>query len=261
MGHYIPHKRRKIRSTRSDCQSKNAAPSDTIERKLALRREAERLEGEGRRAARSLRALERRVERRSAVVDGASGRRRTAARLAGVAIISASLGLRTRALSIRRPPNSTPSELWEVDFTFENEQDFAFYFNDPMKPAEIDAIHLLRYAAPRIAEEIVTGSATAGADDRNNKAVLQLAESYANKLFKRSSLSEDDRQALATKIVGWFERTAVSRFECFHTELSNMVEVLMTRTRLSRRQCERILCGVYARREAPRLHIAKPLQV
>ena len=119
----------------------------------------------------------------------------------------------------------------------------------------------MRYAAPRIAEEILTGSATAGADDRNDKTVLQLAESYANKLPTRSSLSVDDRHALALGIVNEFEETAVLRFEYFHAELINMVDALMRRTRVSRRECESILSGIYAGLEAFRLEKAKPRQL
>ncbi len=199
MGNYIVHKRRKIRHPEPDGFSGDAGRSDAIERAFAWRREAERLEGNRRQAAKMARALGRRAERRSTVLDWTSGRRRTAARVAGIVIISATAGLRTQSVSIKRSPNGAPSQLWDVDVRFENEDEFTFFFNDPTIPAQIDAIHLMRYAAPRIAEEILTGSATAGADDRNSKTVLQLAESYANKLPKRSSLSVDDRCRSARK--------------------------------------------------------------
>lgn len=261
MGNYIVHKRRKIRHPEPDQSAVDAGRSDAIERAFAWRREAERLEGNRRQAAKMARALGRRAERRSTVVDWSSGRRHTAARVAGIVVLSATAGLRTQSVSIKRSPNGAPSQLWDVDVNFENEQDFAFHFNDPTIPAEIDAIHLMRYAAPRIAEEILTGSATAGADDRNNKTVLQLAESYANKLPKRSSLGVDDRHALALGIVNEFEETALLRFEYFHAELINMVDALMRRTRVSRRECESILSRIYAGLEASRLEWATPRQL
>ena len=261
MGNYIVHKRRKIRDPVPDRCASGAGQSDSLDRKLTQRREAERLEGERRQAAKMARALGRRAERRSTVVDWTSGRRHTAARVAGIVVLSATAGLRTQSISIKRPPNGAPSQLWDVDIRFENEDDFAFFFNDPTIPAQIDAIHLMRYAAPRIAEEILTGSATAGADDRNNKTVLQLAESYANKLPKCSSLGVDDRHALALGIVNEFEETAVLRFEYFHAELINMVDALMRRTRVSRRECECILSRIYTGLEAFQLAKAKPRQL
>ncbi len=258
MGNYIVHKRRKIRDRVPEKSAIDAGRSDAIERMFARRREAERPEEDRRQAAKKVRALGRRMERRNAVIDWTSGRRRTAARVAGIVIISATAGLRTQSVSIKRPPNGARSQLWDVDIRFENEQDFAFHFDDPTIPAEIDAIHLMRYAAPRIAEEIFTGSATAGADDRNNKTVVQLAESYANKLPKRSSLGVDARHTLAAGIVSEFEETAELRFKYFHAELISMVDALMHHTRVSRRECESILSRIYTGLEAFRLEKAKP---
>ena len=89
MGNYIVHKRRKIRDPVPDRCASGAGQSDSLDRKLTQRREAERLEGERRQAAKMARALGRRAERRSTVVDWTSGRRHTAARVAGIVIISA----------------------------------------------------------------------------------------------------------------------------------------------------------------------------
>ena len=75
MGNYIVHKRRKIRHSEPDSSASDAVRSDAIERAFAWRREAERLEGNRRQAAKMARALGRRAERRSTVLDWTSGRR------------------------------------------------------------------------------------------------------------------------------------------------------------------------------------------
>jgi hypothetical protein len=75
MGNYIAHKRRKIRHPGPDASGSDARQTEAIERAFARRCETERFEEERRRAAKVVRALRRRLERRNTVVDGASGRR------------------------------------------------------------------------------------------------------------------------------------------------------------------------------------------
>jgi len=250
MGNYIAHKRRKIRRQSPENSASKAARSDAVDSELTLRRQRERGELDRARAAKMMRALKRQIERRVTPVDRISGRQRTAARVAGVVIISALAGLRTLTVSIRRMPNNAPSELWDADIKFQNEHEFAYCFNDPTIPAETDAMHLMRYAAPRIAEEMLMGSATAGADDGNKQTVLQLAESYISKLHMHPSLSDDYKRELAVRIINDFEETTASRLRHFHAEFFGLVDVLMRRTRPSRRECKYILDGIYASLEA-----------
>ena len=54
MGNYIVHKRRKIRHPEPDGPSVDAGRSDAVERALAQRREAERLEEDRCQAAKGL---------------------------------------------------------------------------------------------------------------------------------------------------------------------------------------------------------------
>ncbi len=231
MGNYIAHKRRKIRHPACDDSASDARRSDAVGRIFARRRETERLEEERRRAAKVVRALRRRLERRNAVVDGSCGRRHTAARVAGVVLISATVGLRTHTVSIHRSRNGAPDELWDVDIQFENEHDFAFLFHDPTIPADMEAIHLMLYAAPRIAEEMLTGATSAGADDRNSQTILWLAESYTRKVHKRCSPSENDQRALALRIVSEFEATVALRLEYFHPDVTLHESVRLPRFR------------------------------
>ena len=258
MGNYIAHRLHKIRHPACDDSASDARRIEAIERLFARRRETDRLEGERRRAAKMARALERRLERRSAIVDGTCGRRHTAARVAGVIIVSATAGMRTHSVSIRRFPNSAPSELSDVDIRFENEDDFAFYLNDPTIRADMDAIHLMRYAAPRAAEEMLMGSASAGADDRNKQSVLRLAESYMHKFHKRPSLSGDDRRTLSMKIIAEFEAIVALRLGHFHAEFTSLLTALMQGTRLSKRECDHILSRIYAGAEASRAERIRP---
>jgi len=258
MGNYISHKRRRIRHPGSDVAVSDARRIEGIERIFARRRETDRLEGERRRAAKMARALDRRLERRSPEVDATAGRRRTAARVAGVVIISATVGLRTHTVSMQRSPSGAPSELWDVDIRFENEDDFAFYFYDPTIPADRDAIHLMRYAAPRIAEEMLTGSASVGAGHTNKETILRLAESYIRKLPLRSPLSDDVRHALATRIITEFEAIVGLRLRHFHAEFTSIFNALMQGTRLSKRECDRVLSRIYAGAEASRAERIRP---
>jgi hypothetical protein len=258
MGRYIAHKHRKIRHPKSEDSATDAERSDVIERELAQRREAERLEAERARAAKELRTFKRLMERRSSVVDRTSGRERTAVRLAGTAIVSATTGLRTHGVAIQRTPNSTASELWAADIQFENEDEFFYCFNDPKIPTERDVIHLMRYAAPRLAEEIFVGSSTPGADDKNKATVLRLAESYIEKSYERGSFGDAERRALAADVIKDFEDAVVLRLRHFDAELMRLVALLMRHTRLSRRRCEQILAGVYAGFEASRFEKEKP---
>lgn len=210
VGRYIEHKRRKIRGVVSEPLASDEERSATLQRQRLLRREAERLELERARAAKHARAVERWTERQKDVVDMSSGRRRTAFRVAGLVIISATVGLRTSAVSIRRLPNSLVTELWTADVRFENEGDFASFY-DTMGPAGTDVMHLMRYAAPRLAEEMHMGTATARADENNSEITRQLAESCMSKVYKHLSLSDGEKCELVAAILSDFERTAALR--------------------------------------------------
>ena len=101
------------------------APSDPAVRghETAFQRETERLELERARAVKQARAVERRMKRQELVVDRTTGRKRTAARAAGFALISATARIRTLCISIERVPGANPDALWRVDFEMESELD------------------------------------------------------------------------------------------------------------------------------------------
>ena len=175
MGTYIAHRRRKIKRTKEDDRTDGATDLVVRGRETAFQRETERLELERARAVKHTRAVERRMKRQELLVDGTTGRKRTAARAAGFALISATARIRTLCISIERVPGATPDALWRVDFEMESELDQDHHDKARAIAADKIAIHLMRALAPRIAEELVLGSATPGADKNNSETALILS--------------------------------------------------------------------------------------
>ncbi len=243
MGRYIAHKRRKIKRTREDAWTDGAAASAVRGHEVARQREAERLELEKARAAR---AVERRMKRQELVVDRTTGRKRTAARAAGFALISATVGIRTLWISIGRVPWTSPDDLWRADFKIESELDEDHRVQAPAIPNDETAIHLMRALAPRIAEELVSGSATPGADKNNSETASILAEYHMRKTRSVLELNEDERNGAKAGVVAEFERTVLLRLIYYHLELNTIIEDLMKATFLNRRKCDAALQGIYA---------------
>ncbi|MGO9773345.1 MAG: hypothetical protein ACLPSW_28135 [Roseiarcus sp.] len=246
MGRYIAHKRRKIKRTKGDARTDGAAASAVRGRETALQREAERLELERARAVKQARAEERRMRRQEVVVDRTAGRKRTAARAAGFALISATAGMRTLCISIDRVPGTNPDDLWRADFKMESELDQDHRIQASAILADENAIHLMRALAPRIAEELVLGSATPGADKNNSETASILAETYMQKIRSIIALNEDEENKVKAGIVAEFERTVLLRLIYHHLELNTIIEDLMKATFVNRRKCDAALQGIYA---------------
>jgi hypothetical protein len=246
MGRYIAHKRRKIKGTSEARGSDDAVAAGLRAQLLALQRAAERLELERARVVKQARLIERRLERQDSVVDRTSGRRRTAARAAGYALISATAGMRTLCISIERDPRANPDDLWSVDVRIEGEEAQGYRVKDPTIPASEDAIHLMRALAPRIAEEFVLGRATPGADTNNSNTASILAECYMQKTRSVLTLNEDEKKQVKCGIVAESERTVLLRLKYFQYELNAMIENLMNATFLNRKKCDAALQRIYA---------------
>ncbi len=241
MGRYIAHKRRKIKRRKEDARTDGAAAPAVRGHETALQREAERLELERARAVKQARAVERRMERRELVVDRTSGRKRTAARATGFALISATAGMRTLSISIGRVPGANPEDLWRVDVIIEGEFDQDHRVKAPALAADENAFHLMRALAPRIAEELVFGSATPSADIKNSEALSLLAESCMQKTGSVPALTEDERNRIIAGIVAKLERGVLLRLMYFQIELNTIIEDLIKATFLNRRNCDAAL--------------------
>ncbi len=246
MGRYIAHKRRKIKRRKEDARTDGAAAPAVRGHETASQRETERLELERARAVKQARAVERRMERRELVVDRTTGRKRTAARAAGFALISATAGIRTLCISIERVPGANPDALWRVDVEIEGEIDQDHGVITPAIAADEIAIHLMRALAPRIAEELVFGSATPGADKNNSERASILAEYYVRKTRSDLALNEDERNRIKAGIVAEFERTVLLRLIYHQLEFNAIFEDLKKATFLSRQKCDATLQRIYA---------------
>jgi len=246
MGSYIAHKRRKIKQMTEAAGSDEASAAGLRAQLLALQRAAERLELERAHLLKQARAIERRLQRQDPVVDRTSGRRRTAARAAGYALISATQGTRTLSISIERIPGTTPDGLWHVGVSLEGEEAEDYRVKDPLIPPSEDAILLMRTLAPRIAEEFVLGSATPGADENNSIRASMLAESYMSKTRSVFMLNENEKNEAKFEIVAEFEEIVLKRLKYFQSELNTIIENLLKTTFLNHKKCDAALHGIYA---------------
>jgi hypothetical protein len=245
MGNYIAHKRRKIKQTNETPGSEDVPAAGLRTPLLALQRAAERLELERARALKQARIIKRRQERQEPAIDRTSGRRRTAARAAGFALISATAGMRTLSISIERDPRATPDELWSADVRIEGEEAQGYRMKGLVVPANEDAIHLMRAVAPRIAEEFVLGCATPDADTNNSKAASILADSYIQKTPGALTLNENERARLIGSTIEYFEGIVLARLRHFYSELNLIVESLMKTRFLNHKKCDAALERIY----------------
>ena len=247
MGTYIAHTRRKSKSTKPETSTIDAAAIAAREQALAALREQQRIEAERARAEKAARALRRAVSKRMTPADpDTSGRRRTAARAAGIMLISATGGLRTQSVSLFRGSGRAGSDLWLADVQFEQEKGVAHFINDLATPADKDALHAMRALAPRIAEHIFIGTPPQdGVDDRNMSTAFRLAQSFMHKTHYTASLAEEEKQRLSLSIFEELQSVAAMRLRHLHKELERIVEVLMHKTKLSRSECNGLLASIY----------------
>lgn len=246
MGRYIAHTRRKIKPRKTGATSVDDAAIQLREQEIAARRDALLAEAERARAAKAARTLLRAVNKRQSVVPhDKSGRRRTAVRAAGIALISATGGLRTQSISIFRIPGSDASDLWGADVKFDIDKGFTYYINDPAAAADFDAIHAMRALAPRIAEQLVMGDALDGPDDNNLRTAYKLAESYMRKSHHTSSLSDNEKYNLTRSIFEEFQTIAATRLKYLQKQLGEIVDTLMQKTKMSKSDCNIALAEIY----------------
>jgi hypothetical protein len=247
VGKYIAHRPRKLKST-----GRAATPVDrdalaAREREILAQREAECAALERARAEKKERARTRAASKRETVVDlDRSGRRRTAARAAGLAVISATAGLHTHAISISRRAGSSVYDLWSVEMDFDVERGFTYYFNDPTTPVGVDAVHAMRALAPGVAEQLLMGcSFSDGVDENNIHTVWRLVESYIGKSYGAGSLADAELRRLSHAIFNEFRANAQMRLLHFRRELEGLAAALMDKTKLSRSECRAALARVY----------------
>ncbi|CAN2533574.1 MAG TPA: hypothetical protein VIF40_20045 [Methylosinus sp.] len=247
MGSYIAHTRRKTKSTKPETSAIDAAAIAAREQAIAALREQQRIEAERARAEKAARALRRAVGKRMTAIDAdTSGRRRTAARAAGIMLISATGGLRTQSVSLFRGSGRSGSDLWLADVQFEQEKGVAHFINDLATPADKDALHAMRALAPRIAEHIFIGAPPQdGVDDRNMSTAFRLAQSFMHKTHYTASLAEEEKQRLSLAIFEELQSVAAMRLRHLHKELERIVEILMHKTKLSRSECNGLLAPIY----------------
>jgi hypothetical protein len=245
MGRYIAHTRRKRKLKTSRSEPVDVGSVEAHERDIESQRRASRLELERARAEKEMRAQMRRLRKSEFVVD-LSGRRRTAVRAAGIALISATGGLRTLGISLHRLPESATVDLWRANVKFEIPKGFTYYVNDPLTPANIDAMHAMRALAPRVAERLFLGSANKTGDENNLHAAQCLAESYIHKSFDTRALTSDEMRRLNLSLLVDFQNATASRLRCLRGEFVQIVDALMLKTKLSRSDCDGFLVKVYA---------------
>ena len=243
MGKYFAHRPRKIKSGSRSATRVDIEAIAARAREIADQRELARAASERARAEKRERTLTRAASKRETVVDlDMSGRRRTAARAAGLAVISATAGLHTHAISISRRAGSAVYDLWGVDMEFGVERGFTYYFNDPTTPPDVDAVHAMRALAPSVAERLVMGRSYADEVDKNNiETARRLAESYIRKSHNVSLWAEADFRAFRHAIFSEFHAQTQSRLVHFRKELEAIVVALMTNTKLSRSECHAAL--------------------
>jgi hypothetical protein len=246
VGQYIAHTRRKIKPKKDAAPQIDADLHEAREKEIAARREEMRAELERARAAKAARTLLRAVNKRQSLAPlDMSGRRRTAVRAAGIALISATGGLRTQSIGIFRLPGSAGSDLWAADVKFDIDRGFTYYINDPAAPAEYDALHAMRALAPRVAEQLFMGDALDGPDDNNLRTAHKLADSYMRKAHYTSSMNETEKQNLVFSIFEEFHRTTALRLDYLRPKLAEIVESLMRKTKLTRSDCNAALGEIY----------------
>jgi hypothetical protein len=245
MGKYFIHMRRRIKVECVQTPPIDIAAAMAREKELAALREAARLEGERARSEKEERARARKAKKQESLDLDSFARRRTAARAAGLVLISATAGLRTLAISIRRPARASLSGLWRANIEFEIEAGHAHYLNDPVTPPEIDGIHLMRVLAPGIAERQLTGQSFAdGADSNNMRTADRLAESYLLKTCPASSPPSDSRGDMKRAVVRSFQAVVEQRLRFFRAELDEIVTALMYKSKISRADCDGALARV-----------------
>ena len=247
MGTYIAHTRRKMKSTKPEASTTDAAAIAAREQALAALREQQRVEAERARAEKAARALRRAVGKRLTAADpDTSGRRRTAARAAGIMLISATGGLRTQSVSLFRGSGRAGGELWLADVQFEQEKGVTHFINDLATPADKDALHAMRALAPRIAEHVFIGDPPQdGVDDRNLNTAFRLAQSFMHKTHYTASLSEEEKHRLSLSIFEELQSVTAMRLRHLHKECERIVEALMHKTKLSRSECNGVLAPIY----------------
>lgn len=246
MGTYIAHTRRKIKTSK---QAEADADADAIaarEAALAALREQHRLEAERIRAEKAARAMRRAVTKRMSADTDMTGRRRTAARAAGIMLISATGGVRTQSVSLLREPGAAGADLWRADVQFDSERGGPHYINDLATPAERDALHAMRALAPRIAEHVfIAPPPDDGVDDRNMNTAFRLARSFMQKTQYTATLDEEEKHRLSLAIFEELQSVAAMRLRQMQTEYEQIVEILMQRARMSRSECNAILGSIY----------------
>lgn len=245
MSRYIAHTRRKLKRKVEHPASLGADSKGDRLRGMDAQRQADRAALEKARSEKEMRAEMRRL-RKTEPAEEPSGRRRTAARAAGLALISATAGLRTLRITLNRLPGRSSSDLWGADVSFQIARGFTHYVNDPFVPADIDALHAMRALAPRIAEELLLGSTNVTGDEKNLHTAQCLAESYMRKKYNTCSLTNDDMRRLCDSIVLDFHNVTASRLSCLRAVLNQIIEALMHTTKLPRAQCDTLLAKVYA---------------
>jgi hypothetical protein len=154
--------------------------------------------------------------------------------------------MRTLCISIERDPKACPDDLWKVDVRIEGEEAQGYRLKGPAVPASENAIHLMRAVAPRIAEELVLGCATPGADINNSKTASILAESYMRKTRSVLTLDEDEKNQVKFGIIAEYERTVLMRLKYFQSEFNSIRESLMKTKFLNHRKCDAALQRIYA---------------
>jgi len=246
MSKYIAHTRRKIKPKRPPAEPTNAAAEEARERDFQARREARQVELERARADKEARLQARGIQKRHAILCAdTTGRRRTAVRAAGIALISATAGLRTSGISITRLPGSAGRDLWSADVNFDVERGFTHYINDPATPANTDLIHAMRALAPLVAEELFAGSATPAADENNMRTAHSLVESHMRKARNITHLDDDKKRDLGLAIIEQLQGLVGERLRHLENELGRIVDVLVRKTTMSRSECEAVLGPVY----------------
>ena len=133
-----------------------------------------------------------------------------------------------------------------MDVEIEGEIDQDHGVITPAIAADEIAIHLMRALAPRIAEELVFGSATPGADKNNSERESIPAEYYVRKTRSDLALNEDERNRIKAGIVAEFERTVLLRLIYHQLEFNAIFEDLKKATFLSRQKCDATLQRIYA---------------
>jgi len=250
MGRYIAHLRRKFKAKRDAEALAPPVELEELERDLAAERATKSRAIACAAAEKQARAELRRSQKAAALACGpdASGRERTALRIAGVVAISATMGIRTRGVSIRRAPGSQTHDLWHADVDFDVPKS-SYYINDPTTPADVDAAHAMRALAPNVAEALFFEAEGADfADGKNLQTALSLARSYMRKTCG-CGVPEDEAQNMSHSLLEAFKTATANRLWLLRDELAQISYLLMQRRRVSRSECDSLLDKIYAEHE------------